>query len=70
MSIEICILGLIIAFVVYAFTYLNAVHSVLVNITNDIREALSAMEVCLRRKWDLIPNIIEFVKGYESLDSK
>jgi len=38
----------------------------LVTIQNRVREALSDIGVQQKRRWDLIPNLIEAVKGYAS----
>ncbi|MEX2054465.1 MAG: LemA family protein [Candidatus Colwellbacteria bacterium] len=51
------ILGLALLFVV--FTY-NA----LVNMRNRAKEALSDIDVQLKRRFDLIPNLVQTVKGY------
>ena len=29
-----------------------------------VEEAFSTMDVCLKKRWDLIPNLVEVVKGY------
>lgn len=51
------ILGIII---IYIFTTFNS----LVRLNNKIKEAFSTMDVYLKKRWDLIPNIVETVKGY------
>ncbi len=35
-----------------------------VKLRNYVREAFSTMDVYLKKRWDLIPNLIETVKGY------
>ncbi len=35
-----------------------------VRLRNFVREAFSTMDVYLKKRWDLIPNLIESVKGY------
>ena len=32
---------------------------------NLVKEAFSTMDVYLKKRWDLIPNLVEVVKGYE-----
>jgi LemA protein len=54
------ILG-IIAFVVLAFI---AIYNSLVRGRNRVEEAWSDIEVQLKRRYDLIPNVVETVKGY------
>ena len=35
-----------------------------VQLNNKVDEAFSTMDVYLKKRWDLIPNIVETVKGY------
>jgi LemA protein len=35
-----------------------------VKLNNKVKEAFSTMDVYLKKRWDLIPNIVETVKGY------
>lgn len=54
------VLGLIALVIVYLwFTYNN-----LITLRERIKEALSSIDVQLKRRTDLIPNLIETVKGY------
>ena len=41
------------------FTYNNCVK-----LLNYVKEAFSTMDVYLKKRWDLIPNLLETVKGY------
>lgn len=51
---------LIIAVLVYVFiTYNN-----LVKLNNIVKEAFSTMDIYLKKRWDLIPNLVEIVKTY------
>ena len=40
------------------------VYNILVRENNKVREAFATMDVYLKKRWDLIPNIVETVKGY------
>ncbi len=51
------ILGLVVLFFIY-------VYNSFVKLTNRVKEAWSDIEVQLKRRYDLIPNLIESVKGY------
>ena len=31
---------------------------------NLVKEAFSTMDIYLKKRWDLIPNLVEIVKGY------
>lgn len=37
-----------------------------VRLQNTVEEAFSTMDVHLKKRWDLIPNLVETVKGYAS----
>ena len=37
-----------------------------ISLRNFVREAFSTMDVYLKKRWDLIPNLVETVKGYAS----
>ena len=54
------IVGLIALLLIYIFiTYNN-----LMKLNNRVKEAFATMDVYLKKRWDLIPNIVESVKGY------
>ncbi len=54
------IIAVIIIIVIYAFiTYNN-----FIKLKNMVKEAFATMDVYLKKRWDLIPNIVETVKGY------
>ena len=42
----------------------------LIKLNNQIKEAFSTMDVYLKKRWDLIPNIVEAVKGYTKHEEK
>ena len=46
--------------IIYAF----ALYNNFVKLNNKVKEAFSTMDVYLKKRWDLIPNIVETVKGY------
>ena len=54
---------LIIAVAVFWFVF---AYNRLVTLRNRMREAFSDIEVQLKRRYDLIPNLVETVKGYAS----
>lgn len=35
-----------------------------ISLKNFVREAFSTMDVYLKKRWDLVPNLVECVKGY------
>ncbi len=56
------IIAIIVLIIIYALTVYNS----LVKLNNKVKEAFSTMDVYLKKRWDLIPNIVETVKGYAS----
>ncbi len=55
---------IIIGIVVLILLYVMALYNGLVKINNKVQEAFSTMDVYLKKRWDLIPNLVETVKGY------
>lgn len=55
---------IIIAIIVLIVIYALALYNSLVKLNNKVKEAFSTMDVYLKKRWDLIPNIVETVKGY------
>ena len=54
------VLGIVVLLLIYVFATYNS----LVGLRNRVEEAFSTMDVYLKKRWDLIPNIVETVKGY------
>lgn len=54
------IIGIIILMLLYVFITYNS----LVKANNIVEEAFSTMDIYLKKRWDLIPNLVEIVKGY------
>lgn len=57
-------LYILIAIVVVLVLYVLSVYNTLVRLNNNVKEAFSTMDVYLKKRWDLIPNLVETVKGY------
>ena len=56
------ILGLIAALIVFIVSIYNS----LIKLRNTSEQAWSDVDVQLKRRYDLIPNLVETVKGYAS----
>lgn len=54
------IMAVIILLIVYIFVLYNS----FVSLNNKVKEAFATMDVYLKKRWDLIPNLVETVKGY------
>jgi len=50
--------------VVVAVGYLVSVYNRLVALRNEVKNAFSQIDVQLKRRYDLIPNLVETAKGY------
>lgn len=55
---------IILAAVVVFFLWLASIYNKLVGMRNQVKNAWSQIDVQLQRRYDLIPNLIETVKGY------
>ena len=54
------LVGVLVLIVIYVLATYNS----LVRLNNSVKEAFATMDVYLKKRWDLIPNIVETVKGY------
>jgi len=55
---------IILALVVVAVAFIIAVYNSLISLKNKTQEAWADIDVQLKRRYDLIPNLVETVKGY------
>lgn len=55
------IIGIILVLLIL---YLISSYNNFVRLRNTVREAFATMDVYLKQRWDLIPNLVETVKGY------
>ena len=54
------VLGVVAVILVCALAMYNS----FVKLNNKVKEAFATMDVYLKKRWDLIPNMVEIVKGY------
>lgn len=59
--IAIIVIGVIALLIVL---YILSSYNAFVRLNNQVKEAFSTMDVYLKKRWDLIPNLVETVKGY------
>lgn len=60
----IMIIGILLVLVVLCAIYIGVTYNSLVKARNIVKEAFSTMDVYLKQRWDLVPNLVEVVKGY------
>ena len=60
------IVAIIIVLVMFGILTYNS----LVESRNMVKEAFATMDVYLKKRWDLIPNLVETVKGYSKHESE
>ena len=60
------IIGIVALFTVYLLITYNS----LVKTNNIVKEAFSTMDIYLKKRWDLIPNLIEIVKSYAKYEKE
>lgn len=54
----------IVAIIVLIALYVMKTYNALIKSRNSVEEAFSTMDVYLKKRWDLIPNLVATVKGY------
>ena len=52
------------AFIVFVGIFILLTYNSLVQLRNKVKEAFSTMDVYLKKRYDLIPNLVDVVKGY------
>jgi LemA protein len=55
---------ILVAIVVVIIVWFIAIYNGFVTLTNRVKEAWSDIDVQFKRRYDLIPNLVETVKGY------
>ncbi len=59
------IVGIVLAvLVLIIIAYVWSMNNTLIRKKNDVEEAFATMDVYLKKRYDLIPNLVETVKGY------
>lgn len=54
------VIGIIAVILIYFLLTFNS----FMRLNNKVKEAFATMDVYLKKRWDLIPNLVETVKGY------
>ena len=58
------ILGVIVLFIIILVAWMIKTYNNLVQLRNKVKDQWSQVDVQLKKRFDLIPNIVETVKGY------
>ena len=61
---------IIVTIIALIIIYLLICYNSFVKLNNQVKEAFSTMDVYLKKRWDLIPNIVESVKGYAEYEKQ
>ena len=61
---------IIIGIIVLIILYILIVNNSIIKYFNRIKEAFSTMDVYLKKRFDLIPNLVETVKSYANYENK
>jgi LemA protein len=69
MKIALIILGVVLAVVVIPGLWIAGIYNKLVELRNRFKNAFSQIDVQLKRRYDLIPNLVEVAKGYMKHES-
>ena len=64
------ILGVILLLVVVIAIYVVCVYNALIRLRNNAEEGYSTMDIYMKKRYDLIPNLVETVKGYASHEAE
>ena len=59
------LIGIVAMIAIYILIQYNS----FIKLSNRVKEAFSTMDVYLKKRWDLVPNLVEVVKGYTKHES-
>ena len=57
-------LGVIAVLVIILVVWGISTYNKLIKMKNDVEESFSTMDVCMKKRYDLVPNLVATVKGY------
>lgn len=67
---DILYIYIIVGIIVILLIYILITYNSFINSRNLVKEAFSTMDIYLKKRWDLIPNLIEVVKGYSKYENE
>lgn len=62
--IAVCVVVPIVALALIYFIWYFVTKNGLISLVNDVDESFSAMDIHMKKRYDLIPNLVETCKGY------
>ena len=69
-AIALIVVGAVLVLVVAIVAWVIAVYNKLVRLRNVAEEGYSTMDVYMKKRYDLIPNLVETVKGYATHENE
>src|SRR6266498_2873956 len=60
------LMGILFGFVVLLIVFVIVIYNKLVLLRNSMKSSWSDIDVQLKKRYDLVPNLVETVKGYAS----
>ena len=64
MSVALIVLGALLLVAIVAGLWVAGIYNALVSLRNRFKNAFAQIDVQLKRRYDLIPNLVEVAKGY------
>ena len=58
------VLLVILAIIVFGILFIVSIYNKLIQLKNRFKNAFAQIDVQLKRRYDLIPNLVETAKGY------
>ena len=68
--VAIVIVAVVVLLAIILIAWIVATYNSFVKMRNNVDEAYSTMDVYMKKRYDLIPNLVETVKGYETHEEK
>lgn len=66
----IVVIAVVVLLAIIIFTWYVSTHNKLQALKNRVEEGWSTIDVQLKKRYDLVPNLVETVKGYAAHESK
>lgn len=67
---DILYIYIIIGIIIILLIYILIAYNSFINSRNLVKEAFSTMDIYLKKRWDIIPNLVEVLKGYTKYEKE